>query len=1163
MQPCPSPRYAVAPPSEDDADRILCFWHQVEFFIPFDLQRQVIDPGTDKKPRHLVPSPATLWSCPQLGQPQVPLWEVPILPDRRLIGFDVYMGVFDKSVLAKEMHKTLETVSSPQNDWETEERCDLEGLTCIAKFKTDSQGVPLPVEVSVSTAPWALGRLRYSGGQLSALDFDEFRHSITSLKTHLNHALRRPANHTESGEALPADTPLPLTGEELLGLLSVFQAWAGFPSFSPESPDPVIVIQAKTIPQPSEKASQPNPTTNPNKKKKTEDTEGEQEDTQDDEIEVDILNSFFANDIARVIRSRRRGKSSPALEAYLATPPAEARFDLYGENSHPILLRTLTPARLPMAHWPDEPDRVLSLMQQFSINSLLEKLETGGIFSVNGPPGTGKTTLLRDVFAELLTRRARVLAGFTHAQEALDERVTISFGGDTQSIRPLRPELTGFEMVVASSNNAAVENISRDLPKSASLGKTWRNGNEAPQASYLQPVAHNIAARKSNGAYKSLTSDEVPWGLIACVLGQKRNRAAFAQGLLFHAGPTKGQAPGSEKTYHTLWTWRTAYQGPSFASARKTFLRADEAVRKRIDALDRYAELSRLLGGHTASSFAAEAVKCVEQTRQNEDTARSTVLLCTTENEHCERQLADLCEEARLVEQGRLPRWLRWLPHGRDRSARLQLAENRKRQQEWLERKRTVQSTLFKAKCRLIQAENEHAQARQVQESKEREWRELAQEHQTLAKEFPQAEGPASDGDLEAPHRQVVGLWRDDTLNRLRSELFLAGLALHQAWLAEVLQSQDAFGRNVWAIGQLLSGKRPDDSTYALPVWQSLFMIVPVISSTFASLSSQFCDLGPDSLGWLFMDEAGQAIPQAAVGALWRARRAVAVGDPLQIEPVYTVPRGVIDALARKARLPQDRRVEPHLASVQYLADQANELGAMMDDAKARLWIGCPLRVHRRCVDPMFRLANSIAYHNTMIFFAPGDTSRRLPPSDSLDLGPSAWVDIGGEATEKQVVEEQIKLVGEAVGELYQRTGELPPLYIISPFRRIKDRLSAHLQDPATWTTADQPTTTRLREWCKTRIGTVHTFQGKEESMVWMVLGCDARTEGAARWASEKPNLLNVALTRARHRFFLIGQENLWGALPHFSLVTPELLPRIRPDEFRKRARGESASPVL
>jgi len=70
---------------------------------------------------------------------------------------------------------------------------------------------------------------------------------------------------------------------------------------------------------------------------------------------------------------------------------------------------------------------------------------------------------------------------------------------------------------------------------------------------------------------------------------------------------------------------------------------------------------------------------------------------------------------------------------------------------------------------------------------------------------------------------------------------------------------------------------------------------------------------------------------------------------------------------------------------------------------------------------------------------------------------------------------------------------------------------------------------------------------------VWLILGCDERTAGAAQWASSKPNLLNVALTRARHRCFLIGDQALWGGLPNFVAAHDERLPRITPREFLQR----------
>jgi superfamily I DNA and/or RNA helicase len=117
---------------------------------------------------------------------------------------------------------------------------------------------------------------------------------------------------------------------------------------------------------------------------------------------------------------------------------------------------------------------------------------------------------------------------------------------------------------------------------------------------------------------------------------------------------------------------------------------------------------------------------------------------------------------------------------------------------------------------------------------------------------------------------------------------------------------------------------------------------------------------------------------------------------------------------------------------------------------------------------------------------------------------------------------------------LYRRTRTLPTAYVISPFRRIKQALIDKIVDLKQCPSDSQPSGGDLRDWCKGRIGTVHTFQGKEESVVLMVLGCDPRTTGTAQWAASKPNLLNVALTRVQHRFFIIGDEDVWAGLPNF-----------------------------
>ncbi len=44
--------------------------------------------------------------------------------------------------------------------------------------------------------------------------------------------------------------------------------------------------------------------------------------------------------------------------------------------------------------------------------------------------------------------------------------------------------------------------------------------------------------------------------------------------------------------------------------------------------------------------------------------------------------------------------------------------------------------------------------------------------------------------------------------------------------------------------------------------------MIPVVSTTFASLPRLFRDVGREALGWLLVDEAGQASAQQVVGGI-------------------------------------------------------------------------------------------------------------------------------------------------------------------------------------------------------------------------------------------------------------------------------------------------------
>ncbi len=147
-----------------------------------------------------------------------------------------------------------------------------------------------------------------------------------------------------------------------------------------------------------------------------------------------------------------------------------------------------------------------------------------------------------------------------------------------------------------------------------------------------------------------------------------------------------------------------------------------------------------------------------------------------------------------------------------------------------------------------------------------------------------------------AATRHLASAWVTPAFDDLRARLFVAALRLHETTLLACDRKALA---NMSAVHAMLVNDLPEPIAPAdrHVLWDLLFFTVPVVSTTLASFSRLFGKLGQEDLGWLMIDEAGQATPQSVAGALWRSRRAVIVGDPLQVEPVMTVPNAVVARL--------------------------------------------------------------------------------------------------------------------------------------------------------------------------------------------------------------------------------------------------------------------------
>lgn len=1096
---------------------ILDYWHKIEFFIPFDLD-QITDTEDPWKLRWLRPEHLVHWTSTADLQFDIP-------DELEICGFRLYLGLFERSEIAVVCKSALPAIAG-QDQNEDDERGAAEGTTCFARINLNADGEPLFDPVSISTVPWALGRTQAEGiGSLSAAGFD-------AAKKGLGERLQQfRSERAPAAPLVPGGPPLaPLSGTEIVELAALLSDWAGFVP----APGQPVLLEILTRHKPREKKQDGQPAANRPAPQANDGEDDEEEEAQAAEPSIDILNSFFIGDIEHAIDAVRAGQA-PLLTAYLTPLAQDQRIDLYTSAGRRLLAAQLHPARSNRGHWLSQSSHSMSLMQQFAINTAREEVADGGMFAVNGPPGTGKTTLLREIFADNIVRRASVLAQLSSPGKAFKTSVKVGFAdGKSTWIRPLDPQLTGFEMVVASSNNAAVENISGDLPKMKSVGEDWQD------VGYLRSVAYRLAAEDDKGRFHPSPAVE-PWGLISCALGKSRNRYRFTS-KFYQQNWNKDVKP--DPRCQNILQWMDAYRGPSFSQAAAQFRELAAQVEYETSALAGYADCWQQYQNIDLAHLQRQEQAAIAMVEQASQAHRGTGVA----RQALAAQQADLREEERLLDRERPPWWVRWFQPGAMRRYRDACTLNAGSQRALLRQLAAANVAEAAALAALERQRAAVAAAQAAREEAQRQQDDCQQKMAGYRQRYRCANPPDAEA-LEHDAYQIAGLWHDEALASLRSRLFAAALSLHEAWLAEVGRSGDhgqGFGGNLFALSQLLSNNQPDDPAHVPLIWQSLFMVVPVVSTTFASLARQFRDMGAGSIGWLFIDEAGQAVPQAAVGALWRARRAVVVGDPRQIEPVFTVPLNLIRALSAQSPHTASEDYAPDKVSVQRLADSANRYGALAPQPGGEpLWIGSPLRVHRRCADPMFTLANHIAYDNKMVI----EPHRRTPAALKVAMGESAWIEIDGPCSHKQVVPAQIDFVAEVLLALYRKGGELPQVYVISPFKAVREALRKRIAEIVWHGPAKPPSKTAIDVWCKAAVGTVHTFQGKEQAAVLMVLGVDDNGLSSAEWAAGKSNLLNVALTRAQQNFYMIGAGNVWRERNFFS-VAYTALPQRSPAQF-------------
>lgn len=842
------------------------------------------------------------------------------------------------------------------------------------------------------------------------------------------------------------------------------------------------------------------------------------------ETDATNLHSFFVNDLQKA-----KSVQSKNLNDYLMGNSSN-RKDLDSRSTSPkfnrhIFVDILQPKNYPLSRFPSNIQFAPSFMQQVAIN-LSIGYDSNNMRSVNGPPGTGKTTLLKDIFSELLIKQSYEIIQLKNKTiVGNDETVYWEKGSYKASIGILPSEIAENGIIVASSNNGAVKNIVDELPLISEIDESMVD--ELKKIDYFKDISNSKVSTKwvkeNDKNVEKLesekNSEEKFWGLFSLEGGRSENMKYIITALKHVIEDLKTNYISDDDVYNEFeekYKEALSYRDNRQQLSDKIF----SVDRFEYELLNKKSDFNKNVKyrENELSSFVNEIKGKIEELSSNRNQLSQKV-------DELNKASSNISEDKKMIENSidvlklQKPGFFQF---SRKKSYDEQMRKYSDELLKILDKERTTKSMLddFVQELKAIESqisyenkliEDKKSEIVQATQKDDYEIKKLEAKIRDLKDVSVNTDVNVLDFSLSYDDLQMSNPWFDEEYRRIQSELFISALKVRKQFLYENIKNIEA-ATIIWSKQQ----KHLDKNIVIQQAWNWINMVVPVISSTFASMGRMFSNIQANSLGHLFIDEAGQALPQASVGAIFRCKHVMAVGDPAQIKPVLTLDSYILSLLGRNYGVGEAYLSED--ASTQTLIDSVSQYGFYKDLNNPEDWIGIPLWVHRRCKYPMFNISNEISYGGNMVQGNKSD-------------GKAEWYDVGGSADNKYV-KEQGDLLVQKIRELSEHNEDIldkskkDQVYVISPFKNVAYNLSRKLAADLKFTRYDS-------KFSPTNVGTVHTFQGKEAPIVFLVLGADEKSKGAANWAmgSENPNIMNVSATRAKKEFYIIGDKKLYSNL--------------------------------
>lgn len=305
------------------------------------------------------------------------------------------------------------------------------------------------------------------------------------------------------------------------------------------------------------------------------------------------------------------------------------------------------------------------------------------------------------------------------------------------------------------------------------------------------------------------------------------------------------------------------------------------------------------------------------------------------------------------------------------------------------------------------------------------------------------------------------------------------------------------------------------------PCFVSTFFMVPRF---FRAYKGKYDEPMYDFIDLLIVDEAGQVSPEIAGASFALAKKALVVGDTLQIEPVWSIPQAVDNGnlLRHKLHVDPDEFMKLGLSaangSVMTIAQRASRYQKFPEQG------GMFLSEHRRCLDEIINYCNQLCYGGKLKPMR-GSLSleKTISLADGFLLPPMGYFHVAGKSEqlgssrqneiEARTIADWITFQASVLVEHYDRPlSEI--VGVVTPFKQQANTIRHALEQQG------------IRD---VTVGTVHALQGAERSIVIFSSVYDPQ-QSQTFFFDRQPNMLNVAVSRAKDSFLVFGDKRILKA---------------------------------